>query len=92
MAWTVHLQHEGQPLVFLLDVFEVPEVCLHMRALFDFNLDSQSHTGEVLAREFDSMLERFGLQHKVPHSSDPNCLSAFTGALRSLAGQATTQL
>ncbi|KAJ7831097.1 hypothetical protein B0H13DRAFT_1579474, partial [Mycena leptocephala] len=27
VAWTVHLQHEGQPLVFLLDVFEVPEVC-----------------------------------------------------------------
>ncbi|KAJ7206326.1 hypothetical protein GGX14DRAFT_303109, partial [Mycena pura] len=26
VAWTVHLQHEGQPLVFLLDVFEVPEV------------------------------------------------------------------
>ncbi|KAJ7348027.1 hypothetical protein DFH08DRAFT_699153, partial [Mycena albidolilacea] len=49
VAWTVHLQHEGQPLVFLLDVFEVPE----------------SHTGEVLAREFDAMLERFGLQHKV---------------------------
>ncbi|KAJ7811787.1 hypothetical protein B0H14DRAFT_2378101, partial [Mycena olivaceomarginata] len=28
VAWTVHLQHEGQPLVFLLDVFEVPEVRL----------------------------------------------------------------
>ncbi|KAJ7896331.1 hypothetical protein B0H14DRAFT_2333446 [Mycena olivaceomarginata] len=26
VAWTVHLQHKGQPLVFLLDVFEVPEV------------------------------------------------------------------
>ncbi|KAF7349077.1 Dimer-Tnp-hAT domain-containing protein [Mycena venus] len=48
VAWTVHLQHEGQPLVFLLDVFEVPE----------------SHTREVLACEFDAMLERFGLQNK----------------------------
>ncbi|KAE9391421.1 hypothetical protein BT96DRAFT_832103, partial [Gymnopus androsaceus JB14] len=26
-AWTVHLQHEGVPLVFLLDIFEIPEVC-----------------------------------------------------------------
>ncbi|KAE9399593.1 hypothetical protein BT96DRAFT_820371 [Gymnopus androsaceus JB14] len=25
-AWTVHLQHEGEPLVFLLDIFEVPKV------------------------------------------------------------------
>ncbi|KAE9407640.1 hypothetical protein BT96DRAFT_763042, partial [Gymnopus androsaceus JB14] len=25
-AWTAHLQHEGKPLVFLLDVFEIPEV------------------------------------------------------------------
>jgi hypothetical protein len=28
VAWTVHLQHEGHPLVFLLDIIEVPEVCL----------------------------------------------------------------
>ncbi|KAJ6473782.1 hypothetical protein C8R45DRAFT_835183 [Mycena sanguinolenta] len=27
VAWTVHLQHEGHPLVFLLDIYEVPEVC-----------------------------------------------------------------
>ncbi|KAJ7362867.1 hypothetical protein DFH08DRAFT_630003, partial [Mycena albidolilacea] len=26
VAWTVHLQHKGEPLVFLLDIFEVPEV------------------------------------------------------------------
>ncbi|KAJ7337718.1 ribonuclease H-like domain-containing protein [Mycena albidolilacea] len=32
VAWTVHPQHEGQPLVFLLDIFEVPE----------------SHMGEIL--------------------------------------------
>ncbi|KAJ7822086.1 hypothetical protein B0H14DRAFT_2370914, partial [Mycena olivaceomarginata] len=30
VAWTAHLQHEGQPLVFLLDIFEVPEVRLHI--------------------------------------------------------------
>ncbi|KAF8130495.1 hypothetical protein K438DRAFT_1643689 [Mycena galopus ATCC 62051] len=33
VAWTVHLQHEGQPLVFLLDVFEVPEVRIHLGAV-----------------------------------------------------------
>ena len=26
LAWTVHLQHEGQMLTFLLDIVEVPEV------------------------------------------------------------------
>ncbi|KAF8183283.1 hypothetical protein K438DRAFT_1599848, partial [Mycena galopus ATCC 62051] len=26
VTWTVHLQHEGEPLVFLLDIYEVPEV------------------------------------------------------------------
>ncbi|KAJ7200119.1 hypothetical protein GGX14DRAFT_372410 [Mycena pura] len=30
VAWTVHLQHEGQPLVFLLDIYEVPEVCCNL--------------------------------------------------------------
>ncbi|THU92517.1 hypothetical protein K435DRAFT_582132, partial [Dendrothele bispora CBS 962.96] len=25
-AWTVHLQHQGNPLVFLLDIIEIPEV------------------------------------------------------------------
>ncbi|KAJ7483741.1 hypothetical protein B0H11DRAFT_1641641, partial [Mycena galericulata] len=36
IAWVVHLQHEGKPLSFLLDVKELPE----------------SHTGEALARAF----------------------------------------
>jgi hypothetical protein len=48
-AWTVHLEHDGQPLSFLLDVVEVPE----------------SHTGETLAREFHNMLVRFGIENKV---------------------------
>ncbi|KAJ7713344.1 hypothetical protein B0H14DRAFT_2413882, partial [Mycena olivaceomarginata] len=30
MAWMVHLQHEGQPLIFLLNIFEVPEIWLHI--------------------------------------------------------------
>ncbi|KAJ7343896.1 hypothetical protein DFH08DRAFT_701908, partial [Mycena albidolilacea] len=69
VAWTVHLQHKGEPLVFLLDIFEVPEVCLYSPSLVSsvsYQL-VQSHTGEVLAREFDDMLRRFGLQRKVQH-------------------------
>ncbi|KAF5372622.1 hypothetical protein D9758_005249 [Tetrapyrgos nigripes] len=49
VAWTIHLQHQGKLLVFLLDIIEVPK----------------SHTGEVLTREFDKMLERHGLQQKI---------------------------
>ena len=44
-AWTVHLEHDGHPLSFLLDIVEIPE----------------SHTGVVLAREFHNMLVRFGM-------------------------------
>ncbi|KAJ7705728.1 hypothetical protein B0H14DRAFT_2415906, partial [Mycena olivaceomarginata] len=43
VAWTVHLQHNGEPLVFLLDIFEVPEVrllCLYFFLLTCFH----SHT------------------------------------------------
>ncbi|KAJ7301562.1 hypothetical protein DFH08DRAFT_724124 [Mycena albidolilacea] len=29
VAWTVHLQHEGTPLCFLLDIIEVPEVWIY---------------------------------------------------------------
>jgi hypothetical protein len=49
VAWTVHLEHEGSMLAFLLDVVEVPE----------------SHTGVALAKAFQKMLEKFGLQNKV---------------------------
>ncbi|KAJ7736794.1 hypothetical protein B0H14DRAFT_3516454 [Mycena olivaceomarginata] len=40
VAWTVHLHHEGHPLAPSLDIYEVPE----------------SHTGEVLAREKNTVL------------------------------------
>jgi hypothetical protein len=49
VAWTVHLEHEGTMLAFLLDVAEVPE----------------SHTGLALAKAFQRMLEEFGLTDKV---------------------------
>jgi hypothetical protein len=45
----VHLQHQGHMLAFLLDVAEVLE----------------SHSGAMLAREFQDMLKRFGLSDKV---------------------------
>jgi hypothetical protein len=48
-AWTVHLEHDGQPLSFLLDIIDIPE----------------SHTGATLAREFQDMLVRFGIENKI---------------------------
>jgi hypothetical protein len=49
VAWTVHLEHNGVMLAFLLDILEVPE----------------SHTGVVLAKAFQKMLKEFGLQDRV---------------------------
>ena len=68
VAWTVHLEHEGCMLAFLLDIVEVPE----------------SHTGLALAKAFQKMLEGYGLKDKVRiftfivlifahHSADPCC-------------------
>ena len=40
-AWTVHFEHQGHMLVFLLDVIEVPEVwssCVHVLARTDVPL------------------------------------------------------
>jgi hypothetical protein len=54
VAWTVHLKHEGCVLAFLLDIVEVPE----------------SHSGLALAKAFQNMLKRYGLEEKV-------CMSAF---------------
>ncbi|KAJ7776075.1 hypothetical protein B0H14DRAFT_2401615, partial [Mycena olivaceomarginata] len=44
VAWTVHLQHEGQPLVFLLDVFEVPEVPQGMFLRLDYDEYYSTHS------------------------------------------------
>lgn len=49
VAITVHLEHEGKPLSFLLDLVEVP----------------MSHTGENLAKAFAEVLQTFGIQKKV---------------------------
>ncbi|HEX4019504.1 MAG TPA: hypothetical protein VHX63_00025 [Acidobacteriaceae bacterium] len=64
VAWTVHLQHEGKMLAFLLDIVEVPEVRLFLQFIL-FLMVFESHTGIVLANAFQGMLERFGLEEKI---------------------------
>ncbi|KAH9955195.1 hypothetical protein BC827DRAFT_1141926, partial [Russula dissimulans] len=54
-AWTVHLEHEGSMLAFLLDFVEVPE----------------SHTGVALVKASQKMLEGFGLEKKVHYNLFP---------------------
>ena len=49
VAWTVHFEHNGAMLAFLLDIVKLPE----------------SHTGIALAKAFQQMLETFGLQDRV---------------------------
>jgi hypothetical protein len=49
VAWTVHLEYESRMLSFLLDCVELPE----------------SHTGLALAKAFQKMLKRHGLEMKV---------------------------
>ena len=55
MAFAVHLQRNGEPFSFLLDVVEVAE----------------SHTGKALAAAFFDMLEAFGILDKVSGMSTP---------------------
>ncbi|KAJ7598014.1 hypothetical protein C8J56DRAFT_772457 [Mycena floridula] len=49
VAWTAHFQHEGNPVAFLIDIYEVPT----------------SHGSKELAQAFQDMLERYNIQHKV---------------------------
>jgi hypothetical protein len=49
ITWTMHLEHNGTMLAFLLDVIEVLE----------------SHTGMALAKAFQQKLKMFGLQEWV---------------------------
>ena len=48
VAWTVHFEHNGAMLAFLLDIVKLPE----------------SHTGVALAKAFQQMLKAFGLQDR----------------------------
>jgi len=52
VAWTVHFEHKGAMLAFLLDIVELLE----------------SHTGIGLEKAFQKMLEIFGLQDWYIHS------------------------
>ena len=49
VAITVHLEHDGKPMAWLLDIVEVPK----------------SHTGVNLALEFTKVLNDFGISDKV---------------------------
>jgi hypothetical protein len=49
VAITVHIEHDGKPLTFLLDIVEVPK----------------SHSGENLATAFAEVLKAYGIQDKV---------------------------
>ena len=66
IVWTVHLQHDGKMLAFLLDFVKVPEVrFLFLLLLYFLLMVFESHTGVVLANAFQDMLECFGLEEKV---------------------------
>jgi hypothetical protein len=65
LAWTVQLEHEGQPLVFLLDIVEVPEVCQNVTAQRLVVYPQKSHTGVTLANQLNALLVRYGIAHKV---------------------------
>ncbi|KAJ7822169.1 hypothetical protein B0H14DRAFT_2370896, partial [Mycena olivaceomarginata] len=44
VAWTVHLHHEGNPLSFLLDIIEVPEVRCYLLSHIHGSLYHNSRT------------------------------------------------
>jgi hypothetical protein len=71
VAFSVHLEHNGMPLTFPLDVVEVAKVretlAVEVIALNFW----QSHTGFELALELERTLEEFGVIDKV--SSLNNC-------------------
>jgi len=51
IAWTVHLEHEGEMISFLLDIIEVAEVSIYFRHRSNFLIIViQSHTGEAIIR------------------------------------------
>lgn len=65
IAWMVHLEHDGEPLCFLLDIIEVAEVRVALVSEPAHLIGIQSHSGEVMAKAFQSTLEQFGLAKKV---------------------------
>jgi hypothetical protein len=49
VAFTVHMEHEGEPISMLLDLVEV----------------AKSHSGKNLAEAFEKVLKDFGVTDKV---------------------------
>src|SRR5271154_6164964 len=65
VAWTVHLEHDGHMLSFLLDIVELPEVCPLLHDHTHNPTPWKSHTGLTMARAFQQMLKKFNLTKKV---------------------------
>jgi hypothetical protein len=64
----VHLEHDGELLCFLLDIIEVAEVRVAVISYLSeqaYLIGTWSHSGEVMAKAFQSMLEQCGLAKKV---------------------------
>ena len=77
IAWTVHLEHEGQMLAFLLDMVEIPEVMSYAVTVCQSTYLSliQSHSGVTMALAFQHMLKRFRLQDRVLAFNGDNATS-----------------
>ena len=52
VAWTVHLEYEGEMFLFLLDIVELPEVCPLYELLYNYLSFLQSHMGVAKAKAF----------------------------------------
>jgi hypothetical protein len=67
VAFTIHLEDQGKPVLMLLDIVEV----------------AQSHTGVVLGETFVKVLKVFGIEKKVRFSSvqtKPSSLTQMPGS------------
>ncbi|KAJ7902586.1 hypothetical protein B0H14DRAFT_2329133, partial [Mycena olivaceomarginata] len=69
VAWMVHLQHWGEPLVFLLDMFEVPEVGLHLIFFYCFSPACSLILVKCLRVSLTTCLDALGLSTRCNFSS-----------------------
>src|SRR6266481_1596474 len=66
IAVTMHMEHSGKPVTFVLDVVEVTSYILSFHMISRL-LDSsvQAHSGINLASAFMQILDEFGISEKV---------------------------
>ena len=66
VALMAHFKTQGQPIVIVLDVVEMPKVsCESEWYMQMLTLDVKSHTGMNLAVAFTDILQDFGINHKI---------------------------